>query len=214
MKKNCTLLVATILISFGFNNKAAAQVEEGSILIDTYYGFPNFGKNLWSILENDSTQNTKATGIGPLGFRFEYMIADNLGVGFDFNYLDNGFKYEETFTSYNSTTMTYETNTYEYQYKKTKMRFMARLHYHFVVTDVVDAYVGFGAGYKHKINKFESNDPNASEETLESLFNGAIPVSARICIGTRFFFTENIGINLEMGVGGGPLLSAGVSFKF
>ena len=88
---------------------------------------------------------------------------------------------------------------------------MARLNYHFVQTDVVDAYLGFGAGYKHKTNKFETLDENASEYDFGV---SLIPVSLRLAIGARFFFTDFIGINMEMGLGGGPLLSGGVSLKF
>ena len=214
MKKLSIGILTALALFFGVNQQASAQVEQGSMIIDAYYGFPNLGKKLWNALESDSsTVNSKATGVGPLGIRFEYMIADNLGFGADINYLTNGFDYDYTISEYNSTTGFFEDNTYTVSYKKTKLRIMARLNYHFVQTDVVDAYVGFGAGYKHKINKFSSTNPNDTENELESRLN-LIPVSIRLCLGTRFFFTDNLGMNLEMGVGGGPLLSAGVSVKF
>ena len=92
---------------------------------------------------------------------------------------------------------------------------MARLNYHFVSTDVVDAYVGFGAGYKHKKTTFSSDDPVNGPTSIDGgLFDGLIPVTARIALGARFFFTENIGVNMELGLGGGPLLSGGVALKF
>lgn len=214
MKKFFTVIMATAALTFGFNTGATAQVEQGNMIVDLYYGFPNFGKTLWKVLEDDSSNaNTKATGIGPLGGRFEYMIADNLGFGVDINYLSNGFEYDYTSSVYDTTTSTFVNQTYHVTYTKQKLRIMARLNYHFVQTDVVDAYVGFGAGYKHKINKFTSTNPNDSESELEAGLN-LVPVSIRICLGTRFFFTENIGINMELGAGGGPLLSGGLSLKF
>ena len=39
-----------------------------------------------------------------------------------------------------------------------------------------------------------------------------IPVSARIALGMRYYFNNNIGINSELGIGG-PMLSVGVSVR-
>lgn len=203
MKKLSLGIFTAVALFFGANQQASAQVETGSILIDTYYGFPNFGKQLWSVLESDTSNfNYRSTGFGPIGLRFEYMVADKIGVGVDFNYLTNGFEYDYIL----------DNTTYTVAYKKTKLRVMARLNYHFVQTEQVDTYVGFGAGYKQRINAFSSTNPDDIENDLESSLQ-LLPVSARICIGTRFFFTDNLGINLELGAGGGPLLSGGVSVK-
>jgi opacity protein-like surface antigen len=203
MKKLSLGIFTAVALFFGANQHAAAQVETGSILIDTYYGFPNIGKQVFSVLASDSsTIGSRATGVGPLGIRFEYMVADKIGVGVDFNYLSNGFEYDYIL----------DNTTYTATYKKTKLRVMARLNYHFVQTEQVDSYVGFGAGYKHKINTFSSTNPADFEDNLESNFQ-LLPFSARICVGTRFFFTDNLGVNLELGAGGGPLLSGGITVK-
>ena len=212
------LSMAGALIFGSASNTAVAQVEEGSMIVDLYYGFPNFGKNLWDAVAVDGeVGSSQATGLGPLGGRFEYMVADNFGVGVDVNFLTNGYEvsFTDTTSTYNSTTMQWETqtNTYETDYNKMKLRVMARLHYHFVQTDMVDAYACFGAGYKHTKNTFSTTDPDGLEQELETGLN-LLPVSIRIGIGTRLFFTDNIGVNLELGAGGGPLMSAGLSLKF
>ncbi len=49
MKRMFTVIMATCAISFGFNNNATAQVEEGNMIIDLYYGYPNVGKSFWSV---------------------------------------------------------------------------------------------------------------------------------------------------------------------
>jgi opacity protein-like surface antigen len=211
MKRIFTIIMATSALTVGFNNSATAQVETGTMMIDTYYGYPNVGKSFWDALETEGAQNTETNGIGPLGTRFEYMIADNLGVGVDINYVGNGYSYEDTVQTYNETTSMWESNIYSYSYQRDKLRIMARVNYHFVITDAVDAYIGFGAGYKHKINKFTSTQPGAEEVDLGV---SLLPVSARICLGTRFFFTPWLGVNLELGIGGGPLMSAGATVKF
>lgn len=213
MKRTFLAIVAAAAMTFGYNSTATAQVEEGNMIIDLYYGYPNVGKSFWSALETETTSNAKATGIGPFGGRFEYMIADNFGFGVDVNYLSNGYSYDDQVSVYDTTTMTWSDQTYNYSYTKTKLRIMARLNYHFVQTDVVDAYVGFGAGYKHKTNKFSTTEPGGTESDFESGLN-LLPMSLRVALGARFFFTDFIGINTEMGLGGGPLLSGGISLKF
>ena len=94
MKKICTIFIATVALTFGVNNKVSAQVEEGNVIIDLYYGFPNGAKTFYSIFESYS--GFKATGIGPLGGRVEYMVADNLGVGVDVNFVQGGASYTDT----------------------------------------------------------------------------------------------------------------------
>ena len=41
-----------------------------------------------------------------------------------------------------------------------------------------------------------------------------IPISYKIGVGMRYFFTENIGANLALGLGQGGLVNVGVSAKF
>ena len=82
MKKIFTMLVAILAVNVGFVNSASAQVEQGSIIIDPYYGFPNFGKKLADSFISDSiTGSIDVTGIGPCGLRGEYLVSDNFGVG-------------------------------------------------------------------------------------------------------------------------------------
>lgn len=54
----------------------------------------------------------------------------------------------------------------------------------------------------------ELKQPVASSESSSTL----IPVSARICTGLRYYFSPNVGVNMELGLGG-PMISAGISCK-
>jgi hypothetical protein len=40
-----------------------------------------------------------------------------------------------------------------------------------------------------------------------------LPFSMRLCTGIRYYFSDNIGANMELGLGG-PLVSLGLSLKF
>lgn len=205
MKKLSIGILTAVTLVFGVNQQASAQVEQGNIIIDPYYGYPNFGKKLADAVAPDSSENIDITGIGPAGLRAEYMISDNFGVGFDFIYNSVGVKYDYT------TTDGAGTHSYTDQINQQRFRIQLRMNYHFVQTDVMDAYVGFGAGTNIRRYTTSSTDPNYIAP--DAISGALIPVSVRIALGTRFYFTENIGINAELGLGG-PVISAGLSLKF
>lgn len=207
MKKIFSILVAILTINFGFVNSISAQVESGSIIIDPYYGFPNFGKKLADSFVSDSINgDIQVTGIGPCGLRGEYLISDNFGIGFDFIYNSVGAK-----ADYTQTTSGNVVNSYTDKVNMQRFRVQLRMNYHFVQTDAVDAYVGFGAGTN--IRRFSYTSDNPNYVTPDALTGALIPVSIRLALGMRYYFTQNIGLNAELGLGG-PVISGGLSFKF
>ena len=70
---------------------------------------------------------------------------------------------------------------------------MVTFNFHFLESnDNLDAYFMVGAGYGNRSFKFESTDPDYTDETID----GLIPVASRVGVGMRYFFTDNIGLNL------------------
>jgi len=55
------------------------------------------------------------------------------------------------------------------------------------------------------------NDPNNSDVVVNGAF---VPVTMRLAIGTKIYFTPNVGAHIEMGAFGGGLLQFGLSAKF
>ena len=215
MKKIFTIIGISFLSVSSL--QAQTPVEQGNFIIDVYAGIPNWANSiLYNNVEPDATQtdvrNYKLNGgLLSYGGRFEYMIADNFGVGVDVNYEVSGFNYDYTTQEYNDVTMQFENRDYNIDYKSKKLRAMARLNYHFVQNDRLDAYAGFAGGYKNVNRSIATNDTNYDDGSI----NGAlIPVSFRIAVGTRIYFTNNIGGMIELGAGGGALLQFGLSAKF
>jgi len=204
MKKRFFGLIAvfTLLMT---SNVSMAQVEQGNIIIDPYYGYPNLGKSLAEALLDPDATDVRATGIGPLGLRAEYMLADNFGIGIDFIYNSAGAEGSYTDTT-GGTTQTYTDNVL-----MQRIRVLLRLNYHFVQTDALDAYVGGGAGYNQRIWSYKSTNPDYEEP--DNTTGALLPVAFRAALGARYYFHPNIGINAEIGLGG-PILSGGVSLKF
>lgn len=204
-----TLIVGTFLMS---SNSASAQaMSEGNVGIDLYYGFPNLYKTVLESSVSDSASALDVGGVGPLGLRFEYMLADKVGLGIDIAYNTTSVSYSEDVSIYNATTMSYDVTSYDYKLSSPKIGVMVVFNYHFIDNDQLDLFGTIGAGYKNRSIELTSNDPNFVDESQSVT---TIPVAGRIGLGMRYFFTDNIGINLGVGFGQGGILNGGLSFKF
>lgn len=206
MKK--VLLFAGILLSSALSFGQAA--EQGNIIIDPYYGFPNFGKSLAETTA-EGLSDVNITGYGPTGLRVEYLLGDQFGIGVDAIF--NGFGVEGT----SRDTVGYDVNanpvveTYTARATMNRMRIQARFNYHFDLSSPdLDIYMGLGAGTNIRKYKYEEDGVENPDQTISG---SLIPVSFRFATGMRYYFTDNIGLNAELGLGG-PVISAGLSFKF
>ena len=219
MKK--LLLVLTIVAGTTFS--ASAQIAQGSILVDTYYGFTNlpgalyntnweFEANFWG------TNGITKSGLGPIGVRAEYMTTDKLGVGIDFALNLNSASFDGEYTDYDSDgnliTLPFRTEG-----SSTKWGAMVTLNYHVVTNDVIDFYLMGGVGYKNRTSTLTTTHAYYTDEEFNNQAIGltpetAIPLAARLGLGLRVFFTDNIGANVGLGFGQGGILNAGLSFAF
>jgi len=219
MKK--LLLIAGFSISLVAMN---AQIMQGNVMIDPYIGVPNWANSLlYSQYDgsNTSVANYKTIGSAlSYGGRIEYMIADKVGIGADVNYEVSGFSYDYTDYQYDASgAVIYDMNgdaltaDYTDEYTSKKLRAMFRLNYHFFQSDKVDVYSGFAAGYKSAKREFTTT-PSNPYSTNDSFNKALIPISTRLAIGTKIYFTQNIGAHVELGVFGGGLIQFGLSAKF
>lgn len=202
------------IVAFSTTVMAQTQVGVGDILIDPYIGFPNWANSIiyanYNGDDDASVTDYKVNG-GQLSYggRIEYMVSEDFGIGADLNYEESGYNYNQTVSTYDTITSTYINGKYNYDYKAKKFRAMFRLNFHFVQTDKVDAYTAFGAGYKRIKRAYSSNEPNYTESETA----GLIPIAFRLAVGTRIYFTQNIGAHIELGAFGGGLLQFGVTVK-
>jgi hypothetical protein len=200
MKKIFTILFgASILAS---SNVKAQAVEQGSIVIEAYYGFLSISNAAFKELSSNSA--AKFTGIGPAGLRFEYMVSDKIGLGLDGNFLSQNLNWTGT-----DTTAGNKLN-FEYKVFRQVLRVMPRINIHFGGSDNFDGYFGIAAGYRNVTRGYNSNDPNYKGESSSATL---VPITLRFAVGGRYFFTPNIGLNGEIGIGGGTILHTGITFK-
>lgn len=207
-------LTTALLICGWMTSNAVAQdefksVQKGNFIFDPYYGAPNFGKNLIKDLtfSNSNISSNGSGGMGPMGFRAEYLLADKFGLGVDFIY--NSASMDLSYDSLNTDGSLYK--TYNGIAKMQRVRIQLRFNYHFVSTENLDAYVGLGAGTNTRIWSIENTD-SGYDFGKEQRAGSLIPFSMRFAAGVRYYFIPNLGFNAEIGLGG-PLVSAGLSLK-
>ncbi len=208
MKKKLFIAMAALFLTGGV---AQAQAnEQGNVIIDPYYGFPNLGKSL-ADQASEGLTGTKVTGYGPAGIRIEYMLGDQFGLGVDAIF--NGFGVEGTATDTTGIDGMGNpiTTTRSARATMNRYRIQARFNYHFDVSSPdLDVYMGIGAGTNLRVYKYYEDDVEQDDQTLSG---SLIPFSMRFAAGMRYYFTDNIGLNAEIGLGG-PIASAGLSFRF
>ncbi|CAG5083361.1 hypothetical protein [Parvicella tangerina] len=207
MKKIKTIFAAVAIAFAAVSTSQAQVVEEGTILVDAYYGFPNLYTTTikQAYASSSGSSNVKVGGIGPVGGKIEYLLADRIGLGLDVNYTNTFVSYDEMGVDSTSG----NTTNYNYEVSRSVLRIFPRINFHFGNSDVFDGYAGVGAGYRMASWKFESNDPDFGDQSVD----GLIPVSFRAFVGGRYFFTDALGLNFEIGLGGGALLQGGLSLK-
>jgi len=183
----------------------------GNVMLDIYGGFPNFGKMLVSSnLAN--VQTISLNGLAPSGVRGEYMIEDNIGVGFDVMYNYVNFKYQIMDTSWFGDQVVINSNDYHSIMKRVRVHF--RFNYHIEHENPrIDSYFGFGIGYNSRTYSSTKNNLDNTSEFKSRIQLIPFPVSARVCFGGRYYFSQYIGLVGEVGLGG-PLISLGLSLKY
>lgn len=201
------ILILSIALASSMSSFGQVQVEKGDIIIDPYVGVMQ--SNMLRSEPNDVNEvtNWKLNG-GQLAYggRFEYMLADKFGLGVDVNFVKSGSQYD-----YTGTDSLGNSTVYSWDYTAKKIRAMVRMNYHFVQNERVDAYLGGGVGYKHTTRVWTISDPNNQNDLSQE--KALIPVAFRLAIGTRVYFTQNIGAMIELGLGGGTPLQFGLSVK-
>ena len=152
-----------------------------------------------------SETDVSINGIGPVGGRIEYLLGEKIGLGIDVNYTSASVSWKE-----GGIDDIGQPVIYDHKAGQELLRAMAAFSWHFVGSDEFDAYLSFGAGYRNKTYAYETNEPGF----IDSETTGLIPLAMRLAVGGRYFFTDNIGAGIELGLGGGGNVRGGLAVKF
>ncbi len=193
-------IAALLLGSFQANAQA---FPEGSNSISVGYGGVTL---LGSISKNfDSYTDVNYSGMGPIYFKYEHAMTDNLGLGVNVAYAQNEWSYKYSDTDANNNSVTYTETTSRSTYS-----ILARLNYHIGSDDKFDPYLGIGLGYRDATWKYDTTNPDG---TTNVDISGLMPFGMDLTLGMRYFFTENIGLYAEFGAAK-SVLQGGLAVKF
>lgn len=173
-----------------FSGEGEGSFAQGKFVMSLGYGFPNLGKAaIQAVIDaSDNATDVKSSGVGPLHFRGEYALSDNVGLAASINYISAGIKW----TSLNDTTLLLYSNSLS----RSSLSVLARLNFHFSVTEKVDPYFGFAAGYKGVTWSLKSDDPDFNDYS----FAPFSPFGFETTIGVRFYIAEGFGFYTELGI--------------
>jgi outer membrane protein W len=227
MKKNYKLSFLLSLTLLLFFNKSYSQkdsiiksdicVKKGKTIIDVFYGFPYvMGQYVKTVfISNNNSGNTSSIesvrNLNHIGGKFEYMLTNEIGIGLEYTYASVNINYfqEKSIVQNNQNVL----KTYNYKATLYKQRALARVNYHFATSEKFDPYGTLGFGYKTSLLKSNNPDDQLEIRSFNSTVSNLFPISFRLGIGARYFFSENIGISMEAGIGG-PTVQGGISVKF
>jgi outer membrane protein W len=144
---------------------------------------------------------------GPLYFKYEYAISDNIGLGVNFAYATNTWSY-----FYNEP-IDMDGNVIDRRHTETVDRVtysvLARMNFHMGDSPTFDPYIGLGLGYRDAIWTTSTTGGRGSGVNLK----GLVPLGFELTIGARYFFTQNIGLFAEVGAAK-SVLQGGLAFRF
>jgi hypothetical protein len=196
-----------VLLSF---NASSQSLFVGNHVIEPYIGFPNVTKYIPMLALSQEPENvTSYVGLPPSGFRYSYMLTDDISFGVD-------VIFDRSRKDFVSTDTIFQTGGWQYlaykgQRTQTRLRLQARLNFHIPISQPnADSYIGLGFGSNNRWVKDYKN--GVLDRELKGADAILIPFSMRVCYGYRYYFNYNLGIVGEIGIGG-PLLSFGLSYK-
>lgn len=199
MKKILLIAALVSAVSFSTMSVKAQAVEQGTMIVDAFYGFPDLYGSVLEAATASGVTGTEIGSLGPLGGKFEYLVSDKVGIGLIIGYASNSVTWQDPISSY------------DYKVSLPRIRGMVAFNLHFGSSDSFDPYWMLGAGYASSSFNIETTDPSYSEASISL---NVLPVALRTALGGRYFFTDNLGANLEIGFGSGALIQAGISAKF
>lgn len=195
-----------ILFSLYFLKPQAQSTVENPHYISIGAGAPNMAVSFFNIY--DTKKNFQIEGKGPYHFKYEYKVANFLGLGLNINNASYKVTYTDDF--FDTSKGVIMPNNITISNNNTAFNLRANLHFiNIEKNEFIDAYWGFGLGLKFGGLKVSSSYqganpsiklPNISKIGIEST------------LGVRFMPIKNIGIYAEVGLAK-SIIQGGITFR-
>jgi hypothetical protein len=196
------LFLVLILSAFVFN--AQAQKSEGSSVATVGLGYSLFNNIIKAALETDEEIDVKS--VPTIALTFDHALTDNFSIGLAAAYQNVSAEFTNTYFDDNSNSQTETAKT-----TLSRINIAIRPLFHYGKSDKLDMYSGLRVGYLFRNVTVESDDPNGVY--LEE-FDGNRFALGLVPFGMRYFFSDNLGINMDLQIGTPYVVSGGIAFQF
>lgn len=212
MKKVSMLFVAAIATGLCLVKPQTgyAQNEQGKSVVTAGAGYSLVGalfKSVDNAIGSNGTVDLKSTPV--ICGMYDYALADHFSIGAAFSYQS----FTAVYTNAEYTNSQGFTVTGSWKDRVTRMNYAIRPLFHFGDNESFDHYAGVRLGFTNW--GFTSDNPDPYYNTTDfypSGFKNRLRVQT--LYGMRYFFTDNIGVNLELAIGSPYYMMGGVNFKF
>ncbi len=177
------------------------QMQANDLMLTAFVSYPNWEAYLLDLIF-DSFASVDAdlantNGVAPIGIRIENNFTPTLSITLD--------------AFFNSVKSRFEENGFPTLVSSARTRILVGFNYHIpdINVEKLDLYGGLALGASTRSINAESDNPNFNQN--DYLLNSS-PISGRFRVGGRYFFNENFGVNVELGIGG-PLMSFGLTYR-
>lgn len=186
------LLVVNFLNAQFFKNNDNQFTKPHGLTISLGYGTPSIIRTYLKIKNTHNDYWIK--GSGPYMFKFEYFFLNKISIGLNATYsaskiawMDDGYD-----------TVIHNVRPYEYGVKAKEISGLLRANYHFGHRKKLDNYAGLGFGYGYITLESYSTAPLNQINATNSVPR---PITIEATYGMRYYFTKNIAIYTELGLG-------------
>jgi opacity protein-like surface antigen len=196
------LILALSMIGFIFN--ANAQNSEGTSVATAGLGYSFFNNIIKTSLETYS--DVKVKSVPTIALTYDYALTDNFSIGVAGAFQNVSGEFTNQYIDQNFDTQTEIATT-----KVSRLNIALRPLFHYGNGDKLDLYSGLRVGYLIRNVKTETKDEALN--VLDDLDGNRFALGL-VPFGMRYFFTDNLGVNMDLQIGTPYVVSGGIAFTF
>lgn len=196
------LFLVSLMTAFVFN--AQAQKSEGTSVATLGLGYSFFNNIIKTSLESYTDVEVKS--VPTIAFSFDHSLTDNFSIGVAGAYQNVSGEFTNTYFDANTVSQTETAKT-----TISRINLAIRPLFHYGSSDKLDMYSGLRVGYLIRNVTVDSDDPNG--DFLDDLDGNRFALGL-VPFGMRYFFTDNLGINMDLQIGTPYVVSGGIAFQF
>jgi hypothetical protein len=222
IKPSYCLLIFSVINLIGHSQ----SVKRGDLMVNVNYGVPHLYKGIVSVVtSSDQFKNqfdgtvvlSPITGMNPISFKAEFGITKWLSLGLSGAFWTIKFGVTDNYNVLHAGQVTGSDETDTYKFRISSTSFGIRPNFHIPLESRKhDLYVGMAFGItQNKLNiDFSSTDVNKVYPNFN--YDLSLPGGTYLAptLGYRYYPSEYVGANFEIGYEKGALLQAGVIVRF